>query len=119
MRFGPWLRHGFKLLARLRFVRGTPLDVFGYTQERRIERALIDEYIAIVDELLVTLDAPRLPLAVRIASVPETIRGYGHVKLGNLATARAQWRDLLERWRGSGVGSDAGAPRKIIPLHVE
>ena len=119
MRFGPWLRHGFTLLARLRFVRGTPLDVFGYTQERRIERALIDEYIAIVDELLVTLDAPRLPLAVRIASVPASIRGYGHVKLGNLATARAQWRDLLQRWRGAGVGSDAGAPRKIIPLHVE
>jgi hypothetical protein len=56
------------------------LDVFGYSAERRTERALIGEYERVVEELLQSLDSARLPLAAEIASIPEFIRGYGHVK---------------------------------------
>jgi indolepyruvate ferredoxin oxidoreductase len=78
--FGPWVRSAFKLLARLKGLRGGALDPFGRTDERRTERALIGEYRACIGELLTGLSAERLPLAVEIASLPEDIRGYGHIK---------------------------------------
>jgi len=103
-----WLMPALRVLAKGRRLRGTVLDVFGRTDERRIERALVDEYRAIVESLLPGLDDARLPLALRIAAVPERIRGFGHVKLAAVATARAQWRELTDRWaRGE---ADAGEP---------
>ena len=97
--FGPWMRSAFVLLARLKGLRGGALDVFGRTEERRTERALISEYQACIDELLMQLDAQRLPLAVEIARIPEDIRGYGHVKLRHLKAARLKWDALMARWR--------------------
>ena len=97
--FGPWIRRAFGVLARLKGLRGTAFDPFGRTEERREERALIDEYRASIDELLAGLDATRLPLALQVARIPEEIRGYGHVKARHLQAARAKWQDLMARWR--------------------
>lgn len=104
--FGPWMRSAFGLLAKLKGLRGGPLDVFGRTAERRMERALIGEYRACVEELLRSLNASNLALAVEIARIPEEIRGYGHVKERHLAAARPKWAALMSRWR------DAGAQRQ-------
>lgn len=97
--FGPWMRGAFRWLAKMKGLRGSALDPFGRTAERRTERALIAEYRAAVDELLAGLNAGNLPLAVEIARIPEEIRGYGHVKERHLAAARAKWARLAAQWR--------------------
>ena len=94
-KFGPGMLTGFKLLAMLKGLRGSALDVFGYTEERRTERALIGEYMGIVEGLLASLNADKHAKAVEIARVPENIKGFGHVKERNLAAARLQWQQLL------------------------
>jgi len=99
--FGPWMRTAFGVLARLKGLRGSALDPFGRSEERRIERALIDEYLASIDELLQKLGPENLALAVEIARIPEDIRGYGHVKARHLAAARGKWDVLMQRWRGA------------------
>ncbi len=101
--FGPWVRSAFGWLARLKGLRGGALDLFGRTEERRTERALISEYQACVDELLRTLNAANLPLAAEIARIPEDIRGYGHVKERHLQTARLKWDGLMAQWRSGGA----------------
>ena len=98
-RFGPWMHTAFKLLAKLKGLRGTAFDVFGYTGERKRERALIGEYRATIEELLKTLKADNLAQAVEIARLPEEIRGYGHVKERHLNTVRPKWAQLMKQWR--------------------
>jgi indolepyruvate ferredoxin oxidoreductase len=98
--FGPWMLRAFGVLARLKFLRGTALDVFGRTEERQMERALITEYETLVDELLSRLAADNHALAVELASLPEEIRGYGHVKARHVAAARTKQAALLARLRG-------------------
>ena len=98
VRFGPWLMPLLHVLARGKALRGTAFDPFGRTDERRLERRLIDEYEARVDELLGGLAPATQAVAVAIASVPRSIRGYGHVKLASLAIARARERELLSRF---------------------
>ncbi|MDQ6680559.1 MAG: indolepyruvate ferredoxin oxidoreductase family protein, partial [Pseudomonadota bacterium] len=98
-KFGPWMHSAFKVLARLKGLRGTAFDVFGRTAERKTERALIGDYRASIDEVLRTLNAANLALAVEIARIPEDIRGYGHVKERHLAAARPKWAALLAEWR--------------------
>ena len=97
--FGPWVRVAFGLLARLKVLRGSPFDPFGYTEERRLERALIAEYRQSIDELLPALSRDNLPLAVGIARVPEDIRGYGHVRQRHVKAARANRDSLRSQWR--------------------
>jgi indolepyruvate ferredoxin oxidoreductase len=97
--FGPAMGTAFKLLTRLKGLRGTALDVFGRTEERRGERALIAEYRASIEEVLAGLTADNHTLAVEIARLPEQIRGYGHVKARHLAAVRPQWEALRARWR--------------------
>jgi indolepyruvate ferredoxin oxidoreductase len=97
--YGPWMLSAFRVLASLKKLRGTPLDVFGYTEERRMERRLIAEYEATVDSLLATLDQNNHGLAVQIASVPETMRGFGHVKEKNVMAAKAREASLLAAYR--------------------
>jgi indolepyruvate ferredoxin oxidoreductase len=99
-KFGPATFHLFRLLARLKGLRGSALDVFGYTEERRTERALIAQYRQTVAELLAGLDAGKHALAVEIAALPEKIRGYGHIKERNLAATRPEWERLMAQWRG-------------------
>ncbi len=101
-KFGPTMLTGFKWLAKLKGLRGTAFDVFGRTDERKTERALIIEYKAAVDELLASLNAGNLALAAEIARIPEEIRGYGHVKDRHLAAARPKWAALMTEWRAGG-----------------
>jgi indolepyruvate ferredoxin oxidoreductase len=100
--FGPWMRSAFGLLARMKGLRGGAFDIFGRTEERRTERALIGEYRECIEELLRTLRADNLALAAEIARIPEEIRGYGHVKARHLAAARGKWAQLMAQWRGQG-----------------
>jgi len=97
--YGSWMFAAFKVLAKLRFLRGTALDIFGYTEERRGERQLILDYDRVVDELLAKLTPDNHALALQIASIPEEIRSYGHVKARHLAAAKAKEAKLLEAWR--------------------
>ena len=105
--FGPWMRRAFGVLARLKGLRGGPLDLFGRSEERRTERALIGQYEACIDELLRDLRAERLALAVEIARLPEEIRGFGHVKARHLAAVRPKWDALMARWRSGGADTAA------------
>ena len=96
--YGPWVFKAFGLLAKLRFLRGGTFDVFGRTAERRGERQLISDYERTLDQLLGSLDGDRIGLAVDIASIPEHIRGYGHVKERHLHEAKAREAELLAQW---------------------
>jgi indolepyruvate ferredoxin oxidoreductase len=98
-RFGPWVRIGFHVLARLKRLRGTVLDVFGRSEERRTERALIGEYQGQVEEIIKGLSGSNHAQALELARVPELIRGYGHVKERHLHEARVQWDLRLAAWR--------------------
>ncbi|WP_199544668.1 indolepyruvate ferredoxin oxidoreductase family protein [Paraburkholderia kururiensis] len=104
--YGPWVLPAMRMLAKLRVLRGTALDPFGRTGERRTERALIGEYEALVCELLRGLNAQNRALAVELASLPDGIRGYGHVKEHNLKAVRTKWATLLAKWRAP-QGGDA------------
>ncbi len=96
--FGPWMMRAFRLLAKFKGLRGTALDIFGRTEERRAERALITEYAATVEQLLAKLTPANHTLALEIASVPEMIRGYGHVKMRHLKLAQKQRAELLAKF---------------------
>jgi len=97
--YGPWMMTAFRVLAKLKGLRGTALDVFGYSEERRTERRLIAGYERTVDELLARLDRGNRALAVEIASIPERIRGFGHVKARHLAEAKKKEAELLSTFR--------------------
>ena len=94
--YGAWMLTGFKVLARLKGLRGTPLDVFGYTEERRTERALIGQYRSGIESLLGDLNEQTRERALAVARWPEQIKGFGHVKERHLAQAQAQWRQLMQ-----------------------
>ncbi|MBT9492039.1 MAG: indolepyruvate ferredoxin oxidoreductase family protein [Paucibacter sp.] len=97
---GSWTFKAFKLLAKFKGLRGGALDIFGKTEERRMERRLIGDYEQLVNELLTGLSADKLDLAVQLARLPEQIRGYGHVKHANVALVRAKQQALLDRFQG-------------------
>ena len=99
--YGPWAATAFKWLARLRWLRGTPLDVFGHTAERRAERAAIPAFEALVARLASELDAERLPLAIELARLPQSVRGFGHVKERNAKAAEQVQAQLLERFHAT------------------
>jgi indolepyruvate ferredoxin oxidoreductase len=97
--YGPWIFTAFKLVKRLKFLRGSAFDIFGKTAERKMERQLIVYYRKTIDELLAGLTLGNHALAVEIARIPEHIRGYGHVKEAQLAAAKSHEAELLARWR--------------------
>jgi indolepyruvate ferredoxin oxidoreductase len=99
MEFGPWLLPAFKVLAKLKGLRGTALDVFGYTVERKQERRLIADYERLVGELVEGLTPVNHGVAVKLASIPDEIRGYGHIKEANIAKAKRHEAELLGQWR--------------------
>ncbi len=100
--FGAWMMTAFRLLAGLKGLRGTFLDPFGHSAERKRERALIGEYEALIEELLAKLSPENHDLAVELAAIPEKIRGYGHVKEAHLADAKRCEADLLAAFRDPG-----------------
>ncbi|MDH3580914.1 MAG: indolepyruvate ferredoxin oxidoreductase family protein, partial [Hyphomicrobiales bacterium] len=98
-RFGPWIMHAFKLLARLKGLRGTALDPFGNAFERKEERRLITDYETVLDEIVRRLTPETHDLAVELASLPEAIRGYGPVKADAIAQADERRDELLAALR--------------------
>jgi indolepyruvate ferredoxin oxidoreductase len=100
-KFGPWIFPVFRVLAKLKFLRGTALDPFGYTAERRTERKLIADYEVLLSEILGRLTPENHAMAVGLASIPEKIRGFGHVKMRHLQTAKAEEGALLEQFRAA------------------
>ena len=108
-RYGAWVMPLLKVLASLRWVRGSKLDVFGYQAERRTERALITRYRDTVALLLETLSADRLALAVEIASLPEQLRGYGHVKMAALERMQQRQQELLLRYQAPALATQMAA----------
>jgi indolepyruvate ferredoxin oxidoreductase len=97
-KFGPLMLTGFKVLKHFKWLRGSVLDVFGYAQERRTERALIVQYQSSVAAMLGQLNASNHALAVEMARIPEQIKGFGHVKARHLAAARLKWDALKVQW---------------------
>ncbi|VVD59524.1 indolepyruvate ferredoxin oxidoreductase [Pandoraea iniqua] len=97
--YGPWMMKAFGVLAKFKGLRGGAFDIFGRTEERRTERALIGEYEALVNELISHLNERNTSLAVQLAELPQEIRGYGHVKDQNLAATRIKWTKLLTQFR--------------------
>jgi indolepyruvate ferredoxin oxidoreductase len=95
--WGPAVEPLMRWLARLRWLRGTPFDVFGYTAERRMERRLVVEYEAMLDRLLPRLTVDDHAIAVELAMLPDRMRGYGHVKGDNVARAKAREAELVAR----------------------
>ena len=105
--YGPWMIHVFRLLARMKGLRGTSLDIFGRTAERRMERQLIEDYMATVDGVLADLKGPNHSIAVQIAEVPEEMRGFGHVKERNVEKAKRREEALLRTFRNPEAAAQA------------
>jgi indolepyruvate ferredoxin oxidoreductase len=99
--YGPWMLSAFRVLAKLKGLRGTALDVFGRTEERRRERELVGEYERLIDEVLQKLAPHNHALAVELARIPDQIRGYGHVKAKHLAIAKDREAKLLGEFRSA------------------
>ena len=99
MSFGPWMMKAFAVLAKFKLLRGTPLDPFGYTHDRRVERALVADYQTVLESVISDLSPTNYPTAVALVSIPEKIRGYGPVKERSIAVAKAEEASLMEQFR--------------------
>ncbi len=113
--FGRWMLGAFRVLAKLKFLRGGAFDLFGYSHERRTERALIADYERVMTEVIEKLDAGNLGMGVHIASIPELIRGYGPVKERHLRESKAREAEYLLQFRNPGT-LDARKP--VIAVRV-
>jgi indolepyruvate ferredoxin oxidoreductase len=99
--FGPWMMRAFGVLSRLKGLRASPFDVFGYTEERRTERALRDDYQQLVLALAQGLSPNKLGQAIELANVVEPIKGFGHVRAKHMAAARSRWQALWQAWQSA------------------
>ena len=111
--YGPWTLKAMGVLAKFKFLRGTALDLFGRTEERRLERQLIWEYETLLTEILHRLSSGNLATAVELASLPEHIRGYDLVKQRSVEQVRAKQQELLQQLR-TGVSQ----PKPAQPMEV-
>jgi indolepyruvate ferredoxin oxidoreductase len=97
--FGPWMLTSFKLISKLKGLRGTAFDIFGKTTERKMERALITDYLdtmnLVSSKLNLDNHSELWPMALELANIPDSIKGFGHVKEKSAATARVKWKSLL------------------------
>jgi indolepyruvate ferredoxin oxidoreductase len=105
--YGGWMIHAFGWLARLKFLRGTALDPFGRTAERRAERQLIEDYLVMIEQRMSDLRPEQIAQLTNLARVPETIRGYGHIKEGNIRKARAEQARLEAELDNTGFAAAA------------
>jgi indolepyruvate ferredoxin oxidoreductase len=101
MTFGPWILPVFRVLAKLKALRGSAFDPFGYSAERHTERRLIADYEAMLEEIFAGLTPENHHFAVGLAAIPEKIRGFGHVKLRHLHAAKADEAALFEQFRAA------------------
>jgi indolepyruvate ferredoxin oxidoreductase len=99
MRFGPWMMPAFRVLAKLKGLRGTALDIFGHTEERKMERRLVEDYERTIGEIIDGLSRDNHAVAVEIAGLPESIRGYGHIKAKSMLEARGTLDTFMARFR--------------------
>jgi indolepyruvate ferredoxin oxidoreductase len=97
--FGPSMMKVFRVLAHLRVLRGTPLDIFGYAKERRTERRLVREFEGRLHEIAAQLTPDNHAVAVGLAGIPQKIRGFGYIKDRNLQAAQVEEEQLLARFR--------------------
>ncbi|MGM9487988.1 DUF6537 domain-containing protein, partial [Ideonella sp. YS5] len=119
MNFGPWMMSAMRLMAKVRRIRGSWFDPFGHTEERKLERELARDYEQLVrDTLLPNLNKANHAAALALVRLPERIRGFGHVKLANMATAKAQQKDLLARFAAgeAPVAAPVAPQRKVISI---
>ncbi|MGY4471944.1 indolepyruvate ferredoxin oxidoreductase [Bradyrhizobium sp. LB9.1b] len=112
--FGPWVLSAFKVLARFKHLRGTSLDIFGYTAERRMERHLIDRFIADLEGLLPELKPANYATAVELAGLPEMAKGFGHVKEQNVAAMDARRTQLMQQFAQGGSVPLSALPLKVV-----
>ncbi len=110
IRLGAWMLPAMKWLAHGKRLRGTPFDLFGHTAERRAERALIEHFDRLLQEMATELTPDNQSTAARIAALPQSVRGFGHVKLANLDSARVREAELLHRFAPSRYAKPVGAP---------
>ena len=96
--YGAWALPAIKTLRHLKFLRGTALDVFGKTEERKMERALIEDYQRDIKTIVSKLSVSNHVQAVQFARLPEHIRGFGHVKEKHMAKVKAQWAELIAKF---------------------
>jgi indolepyruvate ferredoxin oxidoreductase len=102
MTFGSYMLPAFKVLSKLKFLRGSAIDVFSYTDERKLENSLIGELEQTIDALLLTLNKNNLNHAVQIIELSMQIRGYGHVKEKNIDQYRLRLKTQLESYQLKG-----------------
>jgi indolepyruvate ferredoxin oxidoreductase len=114
--YGPWMLSGFKVLARMKFLRNTWLDPFGRTHERKVERQWLADYETVLDLILKELSLDNHLLAVSLAELPDAVRGYGPVKERYLVHAQAKRQVLLNQWQGKTLFVDAAPAGKKIEV---
>jgi indolepyruvate ferredoxin oxidoreductase len=113
--YGQWILPLLKGLAKLKFLRGTAFDPFGWTEERRLERALVEEYRDTIRDLLPRLEPRTLPLALELARLPEAIRGFGHVKRASVDQARSRREALLQALAQKSEADGTQTPHPPLP----
>jgi len=95
---GSWMMPVFSILSKFKFLRGSIFDPFGKTKERKMERYLIEQYLNDIDKILQEINKDNLSLAIQITSIPEIIRGYGHIKEENINEAQEKRKKLFDMW---------------------
>ncbi|MEI6738542.1 MAG: DUF6537 domain-containing protein, partial [Pseudomonadota bacterium] len=105
--FGAWMMTIFGVLAKFKGLRGTAFDMFGYSAERRMERQLITDYEKLIVDLIANTTAANYDIAVDLASIPEYIRGFGHVKQTHFSEANKRWQELLGKFYHPSMGAKA------------
>jgi indolepyruvate ferredoxin oxidoreductase len=98
--FGPWMLGALGMLAKFKFLRGTPMDVFGYHPDRKQERALIVSYESDIKTVLANVGQENYDTCVEILNLPDMIRGFGPVKEGNIQSARIRHTELMAKLAG-------------------
>ncbi|NML97751.1 indolepyruvate ferredoxin oxidoreductase family protein [Paraburkholderia sp. RP-4-7] len=111
-RFGPWVLPMFRMLAKFKGLRGGAFDIFGKTAERRMERQLIEDYIALVETFCASLNADNLDVAIRLAKLPDEIRGFGHVKERNIHAVEKKRQALMTEYAQARGPNQPKAPRE-------
>ncbi len=115
--YGPWMLKAMRVLAKCRGLRGSVLDPFARSADRKLDRALIAEYEAAVEEILARLTRSNLETAVALAALPEQIRGFGHVRERHVEHVRMRRAALIAALRGeSAPAAVSAAPRKVVPV---
>ncbi len=105
--YGSWVMRIFRLLASLKGLRGTYFDIFGRTAERRQERLLIEQYFSLLDEIIQKINPENHSIALELASLPDQIRGYGHVKEKSIETVKSREAQLLALFNNSELANTA------------